>query len=540
MNTAIAIMEEMVPLADLVAFLAAVGALLVMWRGWAGSLGRHLRLTAAGIAGLLFFHNTSDVLEWMRITAALDPYEDYSEMLFPLLYFLATFIFVQERSVGELRESEHQLRTANQQLRASEQQLEAGNAQLSRAAHEWQMTFDAANDAIWIVDKNNNIIRSNSTSRRMFGESTGEIGGRHCWEIVHRTAEPICGCPLVKAQKSLTREKTELQIGTGWLQVTVDPILDTDSSFAGAVHFVSNITERKLAEQEIAAKGCQLEAANQQLRASEQQLRASNQQLTFREAQQEKLLKVLAAKNKELESIVYVASHDLRSPLVNIEGFGAELGKNCAQLTTILADSGMTGEKLQQVQSLIDTDIPECLNFISVSAEKMNALLDGLLQVCRVGTATIDIQRVDMKSVFSEIVETSRFKAKACGATITVENVPDCLGDETMVNQLFSNLMDNALKYLDPNRAGKIRICGQTDGDASVYCVEDNGIGIAPAHVGKVFEVFHRLNPADKAGGEGLGLTIVMRVLDRLNGSIRIDSEPGKGSRFRVTLPAVR
>ena len=97
---------------------------------------------------------------------------------------------------------------------------------------------------------------------------------------------------------------------------------------------------------------------------------------------------------------------------------------------------------------------------------------------------------------------------------VTIDDLPNCLGDENMIDQLFSNLVGNALKYLDPDRKGKIHISGTVDGTKSIYCIEDNGVGIHPDHQRNIFQLFHRLNPDDSAGGEGLGLTIVTRILE--------------------------
>ena len=92
------------------------------------------------------------------------------------------------------------------------------------------------------------------------------------------------------------------------------------------------------------------------------------------------------------------------------------------------------------------------------------------------------------------------------------------------INQVFSNLLDNALKYLDPNRLGVIRVCGQEEPDRVVYSIEDNGIGIAAEHQDSIYKIFHRLDPR-RGTGEGLGLTIVRRVLDRHRGKIWVESE---------------
>ena len=105
------------------------------------------------------------------------------------------------------------------------------------------------------------------------------------------------------------------------------------------------------------------------------------------------------------------------------------------------------------------------------------------------------------------------------------------------INQVFSNLLDNALKYLAPNRPGVIKISGHKEGEQSVYCIEDNGIGIAPEHQDKIFEILHQLDPG-KAGGEGLGLSITHRIVEMHKGKIWIESEPNKGSKFFVSLPS--
>ena len=114
--------------------------------------------------------------------------------------------------------------------------------------------------------------------------------------------------------------------------------------------------------------------------------------------------------------------------------------------------------------------------------------------------------------------------------------MPSCRGDKNEINQVFSNILGNAVKYLDPSREGTIKISGCKNDSNSLYCIEDNGIGISPQYQNKIFEIFHRLEP-EKSEGEGIGLTIVQKILNRLGGKIWVESEPGKGSKFFISLP---
>ncbi len=125
---------------------------------------------------------------------------------------------------------------------------EKTQAQLAR---EWQITFDAVNDVIWLLDAGQRIVRTNRASQEIFGLSAEALIGRHCWEIVHTTKEPHPQCPISRMRETLRRERTELPVGDRVFLVTVDPLLDAQGSFAGAVHMVSDITELRLAERSL-------------------------------------------------------------------------------------------------------------------------------------------------------------------------------------------------------------------------------------------------------------------------------------------------
>ncbi len=254
------------------------------------------------------------------------------------------------------------------------------------------------------------------------------------------------------------------------------------------------------------------------------------------EAKLAELARTLAEKNKELETIVYVASHDLRSPLVNIMGFSKELGRACDKIKAKLTST--TDDKVDRAEilELLSADVPEAIQFILAGVTRIDTLLSGFLRFSRLGRAALKIEKLDMNRLLATIASAMEFQLKRAGAALLIQPLPGCYADAVQLNQVFSNLLDNALKYLVPSRAGQITVSGETRNGRSLYRVADNGRGIALEHQGKIFEIFHRLNPAETEG-EGLGLTIAQRSLERQNGRIWLESKVGVGTTFFVSLP---
>ncbi|HAB15002.1 MAG TPA: ATP-binding protein [Verrucomicrobiota bacterium] len=262
--------------------------------------------------------------------------------------------------------------------------------------------------------------------------------------------------------------------------------------------------------------------------------------ITQRKADEEQLKRLaqdLAEKNKELESIVYAASHDLRSPLVNIQGFGRQLAQVCEQMKATV-DAAPDGQvSVERIREAFALKIPQALRFIQAGVVKMDMLLAGLLRYSRLGRAALNIQPLDMNALLAGVIQALRFQAEQAEATVKLDPLPACVGDPTQIGQVFSNLIDNALKYRDSGRALRVSIRGWVDGGRATFAVSDNGIGIASEHQRSVFEIFHRLDPK-ATSGEGLGLTIAQRSLDRQQGKIWLESQVGVGSTFFVSLPA--
>lgn len=282
-----------------------------------------------------------------------------------------------------------------------------------------------------------------------------------------------------------------------------------------------------------------LPAVERELREAKSRSEKKRLEAEHRRAEQEreKLLTILAAKNEELESILYAGSHDLKSPLLNIQGFSGELNKDCRRMLELIKKYEPSIND-KQLDALIQNDIPESLQFIRTSVSQMYALLDGLLKVSRISTANSHPEILDIDQLMKDIHATLIFQIRDKQATVTIDKLPRCYGDKVQIGQVFTNLLSNALKYLSPERNGTISVTGRIENEMSVYCVQDNGIGIDPQYHQKVFELFHRLNLSDGLSGEGIGLTIAKRIVQSHNGKIWIESEEGRGCRFFVALPS--
>jgi signal transduction histidine kinase len=246
---------------------------------------------------------------------------------------------------------------------------------------------------------------------------------------------------------------------------------------------------------------------------------------------------VVAAKNKELENYLYVASHDLRSPLVNIQGFSQRLQKQIGLINEVLSEHPLEPDIRQKIDNVTREGIPKSLDFIFTNVTKMDTLINGLLKISRTGRVKMSIQQIDMNILINNVIRALSFQIEEAGAQVIVENLPACYGDAALLDQLFANLIGNALKYRDTERQLLITITGQSWYNKVRYSVRDTGIGIAQKHLEKMWDVFYQVNSQSPDAGEGIGLSIVKRIIDKHKGKIRAESEDGKGSVFYVELP---
>jgi signal transduction histidine kinase len=244
----------------------------------------------------------------------------------------------------------------------------------------------------------------------------------------------------------------------------------------------------------------------------------------------------ISSKNKELENYLYVASHDLRSPLVNIQGFSQRLQKQLNTINSLFENEELNAESKKKIDEITKNGIPKTLEFIFSNAAKMDKLITGLLQISRTGNVKMNVQKIDMNKLIDTIIRNLSFQLEEIGAKINYENLHPCYGDIVLLSQLFTNLIENAIKYRSRERPLEILIKSSPMYKKVSYTIQDNGIGISQRHIERIWDVFYRVNTQNEIPGEGIGLSIVKRITDKHHGKVRLHSEEGIGSTFFIEL----
>jgi signal transduction histidine kinase len=242
--------------------------------------------------------------------------------------------------------------------------------------------------------------------------------------------------------------------------------------------------------------------------------------------------------NDEIQRFAYIVSHDLRSPLVNILGFTAELEETNKALGALLERAEQEAPHIVTPESRsAREELPEAIGFIRASTQKMDRLINAILRLSREGRRTLAPELLPMRKVLGDIVASMEHRLIETGTTVTVEEpIPDIVSDRVAIEQIFSNLLENAVKYLQPGRPGEVKVRGRREGHRVIYEVEDNGRGIDPKDHERIFDLFRRSGSQDQPG-EGIGLAHVRAIAYRLGGLVDVKSELGQGTIFQVSLP---
>ena len=236
-----------------------------------------------------------------------------------------------------------------------------------------------------------------------------------------------------------------------------------------------------------------------------------------REQRLEELIDRLEESNERLEQFAYAASHDLQEPLRMVSSY------------------------LQLIESRyaddLDEDAREFIEFAVDGADRMRDMIDGLLKYSRVETQGEPLEPVELDAVMEDVLANLQVQIEESDAEIAVGDLPKVEGDASQLRQLFQNLLDNAIEY-SGDEPPHVEVSAERVGPECRVSIRDEGIGIDPAAQDRIFEVFQRLHSREEYSGTGIGLALCQRIVERHDGDIMVESEPGEGATFTVTLLA--
>lgn len=269
----------------------------------------------------------------------------------------------------------------------------------------------------------------------------------------------------------------------------------------------------------------QIEARDRALTQAQTELEKRVQELQTEVAERQRVQKGLAAKtaelqrsNAELEQIAYVASHDLQEPL-----------RIVASYTQLLARR--YGEKL-------DGDAHEFIAFVVEGVNRMRTLIRDLLQYSRVGSRGQPLVPTNCEVVLNHALKHLQAAIAESQAVVTHDPLPVVIAADAQLGQVFQNLIGNAIKYRD-SRPPQVHVSCQREGLNWLFSVRDNGIGLDPQYANRIFVIFQRLHGREQYPGNGIGLSVCKKIVERHGGKIWVESQAGQGATFYFTLPAL-
>lgn len=259
----------------------------------------------------------------------------------------------------------------------------------------------------------------------------------------------------------------------------------------------------------------------------------TNWDITEKKVQEADLAKKsgdVLAKNKEIESFVYAISHDLRGPILNIDGFSNELSLSLQELMIAIPPT----KEIERIYN----DITEAITYIHASSSKMNGLINAILSLSRLGRIDYSINVNNINKIVKEVIDSLQNEIRRANAKVIVSNLPEAICDMNAINRVFMNLIGNAVKYRKKTAPCVIEISGESEGGFVMYSVKDNGLGIPKQSAHKVFNIFQRFHETEEPG-EGIGLASVNKIIGRHGGKVWFEDN-GDGSTFYFSLPAVK
>lgn len=292
-----------------------------------------------------------------------------------------------------------------------------------------------------------------------------------------------------------------------WIEDRGHAILDSGGKVVHMAGICLDVTERKHYEEA-------LKRSNEKLEEQKRTLEQRVVQRTLELAQEKAKLE---RSNRELEQFAGVAAHDLRAPLKSMRGW--------VDMLDYLTPKPHPPE------------LVKALEFIRRNTCKAERLIDDLLQVARINITGIEPTEVDLDQVLSNLLLVLKEEIDESHARVECDHLPTVTGNPSHLESVFSNLIQNALTYHDPERAPRISISSRDLGDSYEFSVTDNGIGIKPEDTDRIFEMFKRLHNDSEHPGTGIGLAYCKKVVELCGGRIWVRSKPGQGSTFFFVYP---
>lgn len=371
----------------------------------------------------------------------------------------------------------------------AEQRLAEQTASLRDSEARLRAVLDTAMNGVILLDAQCLIDSFNPRAERMFGYSEAEIRGRPLWSLTpspYREEHEAIHASYLKSGKKESVGQTREIMGLRKDGSSFPMELGLSEMWLGGSRWFAaiarDVTERREAER-----------------------------------RQADLLRELEIKNAELERFVYTVSHDLKSPLITIQGFAGVLEQSAAR-----ADTAHMRKDIGRIRA---------------AADRMHSLLDDLLELSRIGRLANAAVETPLGDVAREAVDLLAGQAASREVEIDIRpGLPTVLADRQRLIEVFQNLVDNAIKFAGEQVAPRIEIGARENAGETVCYVRDNGIGIDPRYHDRVFGLFERLDQTTE--GTGIGLAIVKRIIEVHGGRIWIESEGrGRGSAFCFSLP---
>jgi len=425
---------------------------------------------------------------------------------------------------------------------------------------------ESSEDAI-ISKSLDGIIKSwNKGSEKMFGYTAKEAIGRHISLIIppeytndeKKILERIRNNEIIAHFETVRKKKNGEQF---FVSLTVSPLKNRAGSIIGISKIARDITsgkkseaslihankelafqnkekEKRAAELIIANKELAFQNTEKEKRAAEliiankelvfqneekgkraAELIIANKELVFQNQEKERRASELITANKELEQFSYIASHDLQEPLRTVSNYMKVFEE----------------DYLEQ----LDDNARKYLNSVNNATRRMSMLIKSLLDFSRLGRNT-KLTEVDCKKIIYDVIADLDIMIKTSNADIEVAEMPRLNVYETEICRLFQNLIINAIKFRRKDTQLEIRISAEKINEEWKFSVSDNGIGIAPVHFERIFDIFQRL-PADEIyEGNGIGLANCKKIVQLHQGKIWVESKPAQGTTFHFTIPNLK